>query len=335
MLLKNIAIITCTLFIVTAGFAQGILNDKDRTIISSAQNNFDTSTESDPVEVIDQQQTEDIGAGCPFFDYLWIAQSFIPKMDTLTKVELKLFKYNNPTTPVMVSIRSSLTGEDLAYVTRDASDVHSSARWIEFDFTDININPGEMYYIVCRTTGGSAIKYYCCMFYTNNPYPHGTVWGSLDRGSSWDIIEYPGYPDPDGCFKTYGLDESPDTPYISGPTNGNINVDLTYEISSVDPEGDNVYYYVDWNDGTNSGWMGPYASGLEISMTHFWEEEGSYRIKVKAKDVYGVISEWGTLDVNIPRSYIATSTSVCLQRFIDDHPSIPAIIELLIQMLRK
>jgi hypothetical protein len=59
-----------------------------------------------------------------------------------------------------------------------------------------------------------------------------------------------------------------------------------------DPEGDNVFCLWDWGDGTESGWLGPYASGAEICVTHAWSNEGSFSIRVKVKDEYGAESEW-------------------------------------------
>jgi len=53
------------------------------------------------------------------------------------------------------------------------------------------------------------------------------------------------------------------------------------------PEGDQTYYIIDWGDGTSSGWIGPYEPGFTASISHVWTEEGTYQIKVKAKDQDG------------------------------------------------
>ena len=53
------------------------------------------------------------------------------------------------------------------------------------------------------------------------------------------------------------------------------------------PENDQVYYFVDWGDGTSTGWIGPYNPGVTVNITHVWSEEGSYKIKAKAKDLDG------------------------------------------------
>jgi len=201
-----------------------------------------------------------------------------------------------------LSIRSTLTGSDLTSVSIAGSQVSEYSKWIEFDFTDISIIPNQMYYLVCRTPGGSAINYYCCLFQINNPYQGGEVWGSLNSGATWDIIEYPGYPDPDGCFKIYGLDQTPNIPNIDGPPQGNEGIEYTYKFSAIDPENHDVFYFVVWGDNTNTGWLGPYSSGKEILLTHTWTKKGRYSIIAKAKDVYDVEGDWGEFEVEIPRN---------------------------------
>ena len=72
----------------------------------------------------------------------------------------------------------------------------------------------------------------------------------------------------------------------SGPTSGVIETDYSFTASTTDPEGDDVYYWFDWDDGTNSGWLGPYASGATVTATHAWSSIGDYDITVKAKDEF-------------------------------------------------
>lgn len=82
----------------------------------------------------------------------------------------------------------------------------------------------------------------------------------------------------------------PDRP--SGPTSGYTGTSYTYSSSTTDHDGDQIYYLFDWDDGTNSGWLGLYNSGATASASHAWSAEGTYNIKVKAKDVYDAESNW-------------------------------------------
>jgi hypothetical protein len=93
----------------------------------------------------------------------------------------------------------------------------------------------------------------------------------------------------------------PDTP--SGATSGKTGISYSYSTSTTDLEGDQVYYWFDWGDGSNSGWNGPYNSGDVVSLAHIWSADGTYPLKVKAKDINDEESVWSdSLSVSMPKS---------------------------------
>jgi len=95
----------------------------------------------------------------------------------------------------------------------------------------------------------------------------------------------------------------PKTP--KGPSEGEAGLEYTYISNSTDPDGDLIYFLFDWGDGTNSSWIGTFQSEDIVNATHSWDEKGFYKLKVKAKDIYGLESGWSeTLDVNISGPYI-------------------------------
>lgn len=108
-----------------------------------------------------------------------------------------------------------------------------------------------------------------------------------------------------------GLNDPPYTPIITGETNGFIGKDYEYVFSSNDPDNNSIEYFVDWGDGTNTGWIGPYESGQEVTKSHQWFKSGTYQVKVKAKDIHDEESNWSTpLEMQImslKRSYIVGS----------------------------
>ncbi len=88
-----------------------------------------------------------------------------------------------------------------------------------------------------------------------------------------------------------------------GPTSGRPGVEYTYTTSTTDSNGDNIYYWFDWGDGTNSGWIGPYSSGDTCTASHEWKKKGSYQVRVKSKDIYDCESPWSDqLEIIIPRN---------------------------------
>jgi hypothetical protein len=101
--------------------------------------------------------------------------------------------------------------------------------------------------------------------------------------------------------------EKPETPWKkSRPT-----VTATFNTKTTDPDGDQVWYKWDWGDGTNSEWIGPFDSEEPVSITHTWPDNGEYKIKVKAKDIYDFESVW------------SDSTSVMIKnKFVGNGPII-------------
>jgi PKD repeat protein len=82
------------------------------------------------------------------------------------------------------------------------------------------------------------------------------------------------------------VNNPPEQPLITGPSQGRVGQSYTFTFNSTDPEGDDVYYYVDWGDAA-SGWVGPFASGVPVAINYTWVNIDLYRIMAKAKDSYG------------------------------------------------
>jgi len=96
--------------------------------------------------------------------------------------------------------------------------------------------------------------------------------------------------------------DPPDKPNIDGETNGKMETSYDYNFTSTDPEGLHIWHYIEWGDGQNTGWIGPYMSGETITKSHTWWAKGEFTIRCKAKDPYGDESDWGTLDVTMPKN---------------------------------
>ena len=115
----------------------------------------------------------------------------------------------------------------------------------------------------------------------------------------------------------------PNIPSITGETNGAIQTSYTYVIQTTDPDQDDVEYYIDWGDNNNSGWIGPYNIEQIASANHSWSSDGTYAIKVKARDEHGAESDWATLPVTMPYSYdkpIPQFLELWFQRFPNEFP---------------
>jgi carboxypeptidase T len=133
-----------------------------------------------------------------------------------------------------------------------------------------------------------------------------------------------------------GLNESiidnspPMKPTIQGNQRGRAGEPYTYSIVTTDPEQNDIYYYVSWGDGTVTEWMGPYASGEEITLDHIWDAEQTYTIQARAKDNYNLVSEWATLQVIMPKT---NTFYTRLLTYILQHEGLREIIDLFFSIL--
>ena len=102
---------------------------------------------------------------------------------------------------------------------------------------------------------------------------------------------------------TTKANQPPETPTITGPTQGKKKVNTVYNFTTTDPDNDHVYYLIDWGDNTTSGWIGLYDSGADVKINHTWSTKGTFIIKAKAKDNFSGESDWASLSVKMPFSF--------------------------------
>ena len=122
---------------------------------------------------------------------------------------------------------------------------------------------------------------------------------------------------------TVTLEYGPSIPKISGPSSGKPNNEYTFSFTSYDQENNQVAYYVDWGDGTNTGWSSYTNSGKTVSYKHTWTEEKSYTIKAKAKDSNGAESDWATQQISLPKTKY-----FMFQRFLNNFPVLQKLLSL-------
>jgi hypothetical protein len=114
----------------------------------------------------------------------------------------------------------------------------------------------------------------------------------------------------------------PSRPTLSGPSSGIILTEYTYHAFSIDPY-DEISYFFDWGDESNSSWLGPYESGDVCNATYSWTTQATYVIRCKAKDSNGFESEWSEpLFVTMPKYKIMAVYQMILRDFIEKNPII-------------
>jgi len=108
-----------------------------------------------------------------------------------------------------------------------------------------------------------------------------------------------------GYIHAFGNVESnspPYTPSISGETNGEPGKRYWYTLRSYDPDNNPVSFYIEWGDGTTTGWSWEHASDELTYFEKTYSKSGKYTIRAKARDTLGEESDWGYLEVTMPRN---------------------------------
>jgi len=93
-------------------------------------------------------------------------------------------------------------------------------------------------------------------------------------------------------ISNYNTRRTPDAPEIKGKRIGNPREEYNYSFMTRDPCKLDVFYYIDWGDGTVEEWIGPFKSGEKISLIHNWSNQGNYIIKARAKNTDGYLGPW-------------------------------------------
>ena len=78
---------------------------------------------------------------------------------------------------------------------------------------------------------------------------------------------------------------APDIPAVpTGPDYCLKDSTYTFTTVATDPDGDSVALRFDWGDSTPSHWVGWFASGETVALTHVWSDTGTYEVRVSAQD---------------------------------------------------
>jgi len=102
----------------------------------------------------------------------------------------------------------------------------------------------------------------------------------------------------------------PATP--TGPSQGRKDSVYTFSTVTTDPDGDAVCYRFAFGDGDTSDWTIWVQSGTPATITHSYQNSGTYSVKAQAKDVNEVLSSW------------SNSHQIVITNFLPDTPGTPS-----------
>ena len=119
---------------------------------------------------------------------------------------------------------------------------------------------------------------------------NGVIYNMVGGINAWIQAGYP-----------TKADAPPSMPVISGESNEKFGKEYPYTFTATDDE-DTIYYYINWSDSTTIQLVGPYHSGEAVILNHIWSEKGTYTIKAQSRDAYFLKSDWGSLEVTMPKT---------------------------------
>lgn len=93
----------------------------------------------------------------------------------------------------------------------------------------------------------------------------------------------------------------PNPPTITETVTGDVSNPFSFDINGTDPDGDNIYYQIDWNNDTNTVEASTVvvASGVSQVANRTWTTPGTYRIHARTVDAGGLMSGWTPYDVTV------------------------------------
>jgi hypothetical protein len=126
-----------------------------------------------------------------------------------------------------------------------------------------------------------------------------------------------------------GCPGHPEIPTITGPKKGTAGENYWYNFSTTGPEGQEIAYKIQWGDGDETNWTDWFPSGTKITRNHTWDAKDNYIIKCKARTIYFVESDWGTLEVNMPKNQETQTSNMWFLRWMERFPILQMILKTL------
>jgi serine protease AprX len=130
-----------------------------------------------------------------------------------------------------------------------------------------------------------------CVFIENPEVGTWTIQVSADEIIQDSHIETPEI-DADYALVVSPVLSAPYPPQINGSTEGDIGKSVVFTFITTDPGNSDVYYWIEWGDGSHEEWFGPCVSGAVVAISHTWSAKGNYTITAKAKNTLGTESDW-------------------------------------------
>jgi outer membrane protein assembly factor BamB len=116
----------------------------------------------------------------------------------------------------------------------------------------------------------------------------------------------------------------PSQPDIKGYTDCEPGISYAYRFKSIDPNGDDVKFLIEWGDGSSEETR-YIQSGKTMIMWHSWSERRDYAIEARAMDTDGQVGNWNILRVTISKDKAVNFNSLSL-KFLEKFPFLQKLL---------
>ncbi len=120
--------------------------------------------------------------------------------------------------------------------------------------------------------------------------------------------------------------DEPFAPAITGPNGGKKETSYTFNFNAVDPNEDDVRYFIDWGD-TNTETTGYVTQDTNHPVPHTYAEDGQYTITAYAQDTYGANGDTATKSFKVTRS---KALDITFLKLLENHPNLFPILRQLL-----
>jgi len=192
---------------------------------------------------------------------------------------------NPPNKPNIYGPDNGTTNVEYTFCTDTITDPEGDSLYCFWDWGDGNnsgwLGPYASGQTICASHRWAQPGIYCIMLKLKDDYGMESEWS-------------------DPLCITIVENQPPSAPSIDGPTHVKVRVENTWSFISIDPEQDNITYYVDWGDKCGGAeYYGPYPSGQKTNLSHKYLKKNVLIINALAIDSHGAESQLTFFEVEI------------------------------------